>query len=89
MGAVYSPRKTGFGFSRNAVNPSIKCSGVLSMTFGMALMLQSLFVFALCIIYHVPVLKILSAAESQLLEAFDEEYRSYCRKVKRLVPFIY
>jgi protein-S-isoprenylcysteine O-methyltransferase Ste14 len=69
---------------RNPLN-----AGVLSVTLGLALMVQSLFVFALFIIYLLMVLRILTLEETQLSEAFGEDYRSYCRKVRRLVPFIY
>jgi protein-S-isoprenylcysteine O-methyltransferase Ste14 len=64
-------------------------AGVLSMTLGLALMIQSLFVIALFVIYLILVLRVLSIEENQLSEAFAEEYRSYSRKVKRIVPFIY
>jgi protein-S-isoprenylcysteine O-methyltransferase Ste14 len=64
-------------------------AGVLSMTLGLALIIQSLFVIALFVIYLILVLHVLSIEENQLSEAFAEEYRSYCQKVKRLVPFIY
>ena len=64
-------------------------TGVLSVTLGLALVVQSFFVIALFIIYLILVLRVLSIEENQLSEAFGEEYRSYSRKVRRLVPFIY
>ncbi|MBN1225938.1 MAG: isoprenylcysteine carboxylmethyltransferase family protein, partial [Deltaproteobacteria bacterium] len=64
-------------------------AGVLSVTLGLALVVQSLFVIALFIIYLMLVLRVLSIEENQLSEAFAEEYRAYSQKVKRLVPFIY
>jgi protein-S-isoprenylcysteine O-methyltransferase Ste14 len=59
------------------------------VTLGIALVVQSLFFIVLFIIYLNLVLGVLSIEEKQLSEAFAEEYRSYCQKVKRLVPFIY
>ena len=73
-----------YSLVRNPLN-----AGVLSVTLGLALMVQSLFVIALFIIYLILVLRVLSIEETQLSEAFGEEYRSYCQKVRRLVPFIY
>ena len=73
-----------YSLVRNPLN-----AGVLSVTLGLALVVQSLFVIALFIIYLILVLRVLSIEENQLSEAFAEEYRSYSRKVKRLVPFIY
>ena len=59
------------------------------MTLGVAFMIQSVFVMVLFIIYLILVLGVLSIEEKQLSEAFAEEYRSYSRKVKRIVPFIW
>ena len=73
-----------YSLVRNPLN-----AGVLSVTLGLALMVQSLFVIALFIIYLILVLRVLSIEETQLSEAFGEEYRSYCQKVRRLVPFFY
>ena len=73
-----------YSLVRNPLN-----AGVLFVTLGLALMVQSLFVIALFIIYLILVLRVLSIEETQLSEAFGEEYRSYCQKVRRLVPFIY
>lgn len=69
---------------RNPLN-----SGVLSVLLGLALVVRSLFVTALFIIYLILVLRVIAIEEKLLSEAFAEEYRSYRRKVKRLVPFIY
>ena len=73
-----------YSLVRNPLN-----AGVLSVTLGLAFVVQSLFVIALFIIYLILVLRVLSIEENQLSEAFAEEYRSYSQKVKRLVPFIY
>jgi protein-S-isoprenylcysteine O-methyltransferase Ste14 len=73
-----------YSLVRNPLN-----AGVLSVILGLALLVQSLFVIALFIIYLILVLRVLSIEEGQLSEAFGEKYRSYCQKVKRLVPFIY
>jgi len=73
-----------YSLVRNPLN-----AGVLSVTLGLALTVQSLFVIALFIIYLILVLRVLSIEETQLSETFGEEYRSYCQKVRRLVPFIY
>jgi len=73
-----------YSLVRNPLN-----AGVLSVTLGLALMVQSLFVMALFIIYLILVLRVLSIEEAQLSEAFGEEFRSYSQKVRRLVPFIY
>jgi protein-S-isoprenylcysteine O-methyltransferase Ste14 len=73
-----------YSLVRNPLN-----AGVLYVTLGLALTVQSLFVMALFIIYLVLVLRVLSIEENQLTEAFGEEYRSYCQKVRRLVPLIY
>jgi protein-S-isoprenylcysteine O-methyltransferase Ste14 len=64
-------------------------AGVLYVALGLALAVQSLFVFALFIIYLVLVLGVVSIEENQLSEAFGEQYRAYSQKVRRLVPFIY
>jgi len=93
---IYQPG----GFSPRSQDPLVTWSiysvvrnplnaGVLYVTLGLALMVQSLFVIALFIIYLILVLRVLSIEETQLSEAFGEEYRSYCQKVRRLVPFIY
>jgi protein-S-isoprenylcysteine O-methyltransferase Ste14 len=63
--------------------------GVLSVLIGIALAVQSLFTFALFIIYLVLVLRVISIEEKQLSETFGEEYRSYSQKVRQIVPFIY
>jgi protein-S-isoprenylcysteine O-methyltransferase Ste14 len=73
-----------YSLVRNPLN-----AGVLLVTLGLALVVQSLFVIALFIIYLMLVLRVLSIEENQLSEAFAEEYRSYRRKVKRMIPFIY
>jgi len=73
-----------YSLVRNPLN-----AGVLSVTLGLALVVQSFFVIALFIIYLILVLRVLSIEENQLSEAFAKEYRSYSQKVKRLVPFIY
>lgn len=73
-----------YSLVRNPLN-----AGVLFVTLGLALVVQSLFVIAVFIIYLILVLRVLSIEENQLSEAFAEEYRSYSQKVKRLVPFIY
>jgi|GEM_PF-2190592 len=93
---IYQPG----GFAPRSQNPLVTWSiyslvrnplnaGVLSMTLGLALMVQSLFVMALFIIYLILVLRVISIEENQLSETYGEEYRSYCRKVRRLIPFIY
>lgn len=64
-------------------------AGVLSVTLGLALVIQSLFVIALFIIYLILVLRVISIEENQLFDAFGEEYRSYSQKVRRLCPFVY
>jgi protein-S-isoprenylcysteine O-methyltransferase Ste14 len=73
-----------FSLVRNPLN-----AGVLYVTGGLALVVQSLFVVALSVIYLILVLRVLSMEENHLSEAFAEKYRVYRRKVKRLVPFIY
>ena len=73
-----------FSFVRNPLN-----AGVLFVTLGLALVVQSLFVIALFIIYLILVIRVISIEENQLFEAFGEEYRSYSQKVRRLVPFVY
>ncbi|MBN2282742.1 MAG: isoprenylcysteine carboxylmethyltransferase family protein [Deltaproteobacteria bacterium] len=73
-----------FSLVRNPLN-----SGVLSVTLGLAFVVQSLFVIALFVIYLILVLRVISIEENQLSEAFGEEYRSYSQKIRRLVPFIY
>lgn len=61
-----------YSLVRNPLN-----AGVLLVTLGLALVVQSLFVIALFIIYLILVLLVLSIEENQLSEAFAEEYRSY------------
>ena len=73
-----------YSLVRNPLN-----AGVLSVTLGLALVVQSLFVIVVFIIYLVLVLRMLSIEENHLSEAFAEGYRSYSQKVRRLVPFIY
>jgi len=73
-----------YSFVRNPLNV-----GVLSVTLGLGLVVQSFFVIALFIIYLILVLRVISIEENQLSEAFGEKYRFYSQKVRRLVPFIY
>jgi protein-S-isoprenylcysteine O-methyltransferase Ste14 len=73
-----------YSLVRNPLN-----AGVLSVTLGLALSVQSLFLITLFIIYLMLVLRVISIEENQLSEVFGEEYRSYTQKVKRLVPFVY
>jgi protein-S-isoprenylcysteine O-methyltransferase Ste14 len=73
-----------FSLVRNPLN-----AGVLAVTLGLALLVQSPLVFSLFIIYLILVLRVLSLEETQLSAAFGEEYQSYCQKVRRLVPYIY
>jgi len=73
-----------YSLVRNPLN-----AGVLSVTLGLALVVQSLFVVALFVIYLILVLRVISIEENQLSKTFGEEYRSYSQKVRRLVPFIY
>ena len=72
-----------FSIVRNPLN-----AGVLFVTLGLALLVQSLFVFTLFVIYLIVVLRVISLEEKQLAKAFGEKYRSYSQKVKRLVPFM-
>lgn len=64
-------------------------AGVLSVTLGLAFMVQSVFVIALFIIYLILVIRVISIEEIQLIAAFGEEYHFYSQKVRRLVPFVY
>jgi len=73
-----------YGVVRNPLS-----AGVLSMTLGVAFMIQSVFVMVLFVVYLILVLRVLSIEEKQLSETFGEEYRSYSDTVRRLVPFIY
>ena len=73
-----------YSLVRNPLN-----AGVLSLTLGLALVIQSLFVFALFVIYLILVLRVISIEETHLSKTYGEEYRSYSQKVRRLVPFIY
>lgn len=73
-----------YSLVRNPLN-----AGVLSVTLGLALVVQSLFVFALFVIYLILVLRVISIEENHLSGTYGEDYRSYCQKVRRLVPFIY
>ena len=73
-----------YSLVRNPLN-----AGVLSVTLGLALAVQSLFVTALFIIYLILVLRVISIEENHLSEAYGGEYRFYSQKVRRLVPFIY
>jgi len=73
-----------YSLVRNPLN-----AGVLSVILGLGLVVQSIFAIALFIIYLVLVLRVISIEESQLSEAFGEEFRSYSQKVRRLIPFVY
>ncbi|MFN2250183.1 MAG: methyltransferase family protein [Candidatus Promineifilaceae bacterium] len=73
-----------YSLVRNPLN-----AGVLSVTLGLALVVQSIFIIALFVIYLILVLRVISIEEDQLSEAFGEEYRSYRQKARRLVPLIY
>jgi protein-S-isoprenylcysteine O-methyltransferase Ste14 len=73
-----------YSLVRNPLN-----AGMLSVTLGLALVIQSLFVVALFVIYLILVLRVIYIEETQLSKTFGEEYRSYSQKVRRLVPFIY
>lgn len=73
-----------YSFVRNPLN-----SGVLFMTLGLAMAVQSISVLFLFAVYLILALQVLSLEEKQLSAAFGQTYRSYCQGVRRLVPFIY
>lgn len=73
-----------YSLVRNPLN-----AGVLYVTLGLALVIQSFFVVALFVIYLILILRVIYIEENHLSKTFGEEYRSYSRKVRRLIPFIY
>jgi protein-S-isoprenylcysteine O-methyltransferase Ste14 len=64
-------------------------AAVLAGALGLALLVQSLAIMALFVVLLGLVLLLLPIEERQLARAYGDEYERYCRRVKRLVPFVY
>ncbi|MDI7275114.1 MAG: isoprenylcysteine carboxylmethyltransferase family protein, partial [Anaerolineae bacterium] len=56
---------------------------------GIALAMGSLIAFGLLVAVAVYLVRLARREEEALVAAFGEEYRSYQRRVRRLIPFIY
>jgi len=63
--------------------------GVLSMTLGLILAVQSILLIVILCIHLFLVLKMIPLEEKQLAEKFGGPYVTYKNKVKRFIPYIY
>ncbi len=64
-------------------------SAVLSISLGLACLIQSLAFFAVFCIYLVLILFLIPIEEEGLQRAYREKYLAYQQEVRKLVPFIY
>jgi protein-S-isoprenylcysteine O-methyltransferase Ste14 len=63
-------------------------AAVLSISFGLACLTQSLTGLAVVVIYLVLLYHLIPIEESRLLNAYGECYAAYRRDTRRLVPFV-
>jgi protein-S-isoprenylcysteine O-methyltransferase Ste14 len=64
-------------------------AAVLSISFGLACLTQSLIGLAVLGIYLVLIHLLIPIEEARLLSAYGESYDAYRRDTRRLVPFVY
>jgi protein-S-isoprenylcysteine O-methyltransferase Ste14 len=64
-------------------------TAALSISLGLALLLQSLAFFAVFGIYLMLILALIPEEENGLQRAYRDEYRSYQKHVRKLIPFFY
>lgn len=65
-------------------------TGILLVVAGFVTLFASVIGYAVLVLYAVPALGFrIRVEEKVLLEQFGDEYRSYCEKSKRLIPFVF
>jgi protein-S-isoprenylcysteine O-methyltransferase Ste14 len=64
-------------------------SAALSISLGLACLLQSLAAFALFMIYLALIVALIPVEEDGLRQAYEARYTTYQRTTKKLVPFLY
>ena len=64
-------------------------AAALSISLGLALLTQSLAFLAVTAIYLVLIVPLMPFEEDGLRRAYGDQYVSYSRRVRRLVPFVY
>ncbi len=64
-------------------------TAALSISLGLACLIQSLAFFALFGIYLVLIIGLIPVEEEGLRRAYGEPYRAYQQKVKKLIPSLY
>lgn len=64
-------------------------TAALSISLGLACLIQSWIFFYVFCIYLVLIIPLISVEEDGLRKAYGEQYRAYRQKAKKLIPFIY
>lgn len=60
----------------------------MSISFGLACLIQSWAFFALFCVYLVLIFRLISLEEGELRNAYGEQYVAYQQKTKKLIPFV-
>jgi protein-S-isoprenylcysteine O-methyltransferase Ste14 len=64
-------------------------AAALCISLGLALVTQSLAVLAVTVVYVVLIVPLMPFEEDSLQRTYGDQYASYSRRVRRLVPFVY
>ena len=64
-------------------------TGVLSISLGLALLVQSLAFLSVSCIYLVLIVRLIPIEEKGLHQAYRDRYVAYQQKVRRLIPHLY
>ncbi len=64
-------------------------TSALSISLGLALLVQSLIFFSVFCIFLVLILVLISIDEKGLIQVYRERYCVYRANVKRLIPYLY
>ncbi len=64
-------------------------TAALSISLGLACLIQSWAFFGVFCIYLVLILVLISVEENVLLKAYGEQYGAYRQKTRHLIPFVY
>jgi protein-S-isoprenylcysteine O-methyltransferase Ste14 len=64
-------------------------TAALGISFGLACLIQSWALFCVFCVYLVLIFLLIPVEENGLRKAYGEQYVSYQRKTKKLVPFVY
>jgi protein-S-isoprenylcysteine O-methyltransferase Ste14 len=64
-------------------------TAALSIALGLALLIQSWAVIGVFFIYLALITPLIGMEENTLRKAYDEQYRVYQQKTRKLIPFIY